>query len=442
MNSNSDLLTRGSKFLHFAISVALFVFAWNMFISSNGIYIAGRYSFFVCTLYTVLLFFLLRTYNAYLIEYTRIRHISFALCLSTTMSIIVVYILTLLAWNKFFGPKYFIIIACVQIAINVLWALGTSKLYRKTHVNPKSVIVYRNKNDLKRLEGIKQLSMKYDITDYVANPHTIEEIIPRMQDVETVFITGVEASLRNGIVKYCAEKNLRCFFLPHVGDVILMSGEHIQAFSVPLMQISGSNVKVEDAIIKRVFDLIVSVLATIILSPIMLATAIAIKADDGGSVFYRQERLTRGGKVFRIYKFRSMIENAESDGVAVLSAGEDDDRITKVGKFIRATRIDELPQLLNIIKGDMSVVGPRPERPEIAEEYERELPAFKLRLQVKAGLTGYAQVYGKYNTEPYDKLEMDLMYISKMNIFLDFQIMLATIAILFRKDSTEGFNKQ
>ena len=179
-------------------------------------------------------------------------------------------------------------------------------------------------------------------------------------------------------------------------------------------------------------------MALIVLSPFMLVTAIAIKATDKGPVFYKQVRLTKNGKKFEILKFRSMRVDAEKDGVARLSTGENDDRITSVGRIIRKFRIDELPQLINILKGDLSICGPRPERPEIAEEYCKEIPEFALRLQVKAGLTGCAQVYGKYNSTPYDKLEMDLMYIAHPSIFEDFKIMLATIKILFVAESTEG----
>ena len=149
-------------------------------------------------------------------------------------------------------------------------------------------------------------------------------------------------------------------------------------------------------------------------------------------------RLTKDGKEFGVLKFRSMKVNAEKDGVARLSSGDNDPRITPVGRFIRKCRIDELPQLLNIIKGDMTIVGPRPERPSIAAEYEETMPEFRLRLQVKAGLTGYAQVYGKYNTTPYDKLLMDLMYISNANLLDDLMIMFATVKILFMAESTEG----
>lgn len=184
--------------------------------------------------------------------------------------------------------------------------------------------------------------------------------------------------------------------------------------------------------------MVLSFAAIIILSPIMIVTAIIIKATDNGPVLYKQCRLTKDGKKFMVLKFRSMRVDAEKDGVARLSSGDKDDRITPIGKVIRKVRIDELPQLFNILFGDMSIVGPRPERPEIAEQYVKELPEFELRLQAKAGLTGYAQVYGKYNTTPYDKLQMDLMYIASPSVLADLKIMFATIKILFMPESTEG----
>ena len=175
----------------------------------------------------------------------------------------------------------------------------------------------------------------------------------------------------------------------------------------------------------------------LVASPIMLLIALAVKIHDGGTVIYKQTRLTMGGRQFYVYKFRSMRMDAEKDGVARL-ASEEDDRITPVGKVIRMTRMDELPQLINVLKGDMSLVGPRPERPEIAEEYETWLPQFKSRLKVKAGLTGYAQIYGKYNTTPYDKLKLDLTYIQNYSFLLDLKLLLLTAKILFMKESTEG----
>ena len=173
----------------------------------------------------------------------------------------------------------------------------------------------------------------------------------------------------------------------------------------------------------------------------MLVTAIAIKVGDGGPVMYTQERLTKDRKVFKMHKFRSMRVDAEKDGIARLSSGDQDDRVTPVGRFIRKVRIDELPQLFDVLAGNLTLVGPRPERPEIAAQYEKTIPEFAFRLQAKAGITGYAQVYGKYNTSPYDKLQMDLMYIANPSIVQDIEIIFATIKIIFLPESTEGVDK-
>lgn len=174
----------------------------------------------------------------------------------------------------------------------------------------------------------------------------------------------------------------------------------------------------------------------------MLGIALAVRFCDGGPALYKQVRLTRNGKRFQILKFRSMRVDAEKDGFARLSTGKEDDRVTRVGRLLRMCRMDELPQLFNILAGDMSFVGPRPERPEIAEEYCRTIPDFRLRLQVKAGLTGYAQVYGKYNTDPYEKLQFDLLYINNMSVLTDLKLLFATAAILFLEKSTEGVTKK
>ncbi len=220
-----------------------------------------------------------------------------------------------------------------------------------------------------------------------------------------------------------------------------MSGaKHMHMFHLPMLEINGYRPSPYYLIVKRIFDITVSLMALIVLSPVFLITAIAIRATDHGPVFYKQERMTQYGRNFMIHKFRSMRVDAEKDGIARLSTGANDDRITPVGKIIRACRIDELPQLIDILKGDLSIVGPRPERESIARQYEDEMPEFRLRLLAKAGLTGYAQVYGKYNTTPYDKLQMDLMYIANANLLQDLIICFATIKILFLPESTEGID--
>ena len=217
----------------------------------------------------------------------------------------------------------------------------------------------------------------------------------------------------------------------------MKSSEQLNVFDTPIFLIREYELTVEQRFIKRMIDIICSLILLIVASPFMLITAIAVKAYDGGPVLYKQVRCTRGEREFHILKFRSMRVDAEKDGVARLAA-KNDSRITPVGKFIRKVRLDELPQLFNILKGDMSFIGPRPERPEIIAQYKEDMPEFVFRMKVKAGLAGYAQVYGKYNTTPYDKLKLDLTYIENYTVWLDIKLMLLTLKILFVPESTEG----
>ena len=198
---------------------------------------------------------------------------------------------------------------------------------------------------------------------------------------------------------------------------------------------------IEQRIVKRAMDIVVSLLLLIITSPLLLISALAIKLYDGGPVFFRQERATINGRLFQIHKFRSMIVDAEKDG-APIPTTEGDPRITPIGKILRATRLDELPQLIDILVGDMSLVGPRPERIEHVKQYTEEIPEFQYRLKVRGGLTGYAQLYGKYNTTPYDKLQLDLMYIQNYSLLLDIRMLLMTVKIMFMKESTDGFTEE
>jgi lipopolysaccharide/colanic/teichoic acid biosynthesis glycosyltransferase len=218
---------------------------------------------------------------------------------------------------------------------------------------------------------------------------------------------------------------------------LIKGSDQLHLFDTPILLTREYSLRIEQRIAKRAIDLICAVILVVVSSPIQLITAILIKAYDGGPVLYKQVRCTINGREFEILKFRSMRVDAEKDGVARLAA-KNDDRITPIGKFIRAVRIDELPQLYNILKGDMSFIGPRPERPQIIEQYMETMPEFALRMKVKAGLAGYAQVYGKYNTTPYDKLKLDLSYIESYSLWLDIKLMLLTLKILFKPESTEG----
>jgi len=220
---------------------------------------------------------------------------------------------------------------------------------------------------------------------------------------------------------------------------MVRGAKNISLFDTPLLLVKGTGLTPAQRVGKRFMDIVLCSVAMVVAAPIMAVVAVAIKLEDGGPVFFKQKRMTRGGREFDILKFRSMIVDAEKYAGAVL-ATENDPRITKVGKFIRATRLDEIPQILNILKGDMSIVGPRPERKVIADEYCKDIPEFPYRLKVRGGLTGYAQIYGKYNTSAYDKLRLDLMYIENYSLLLDIKLIILTLRIIFSKESTEGID--
>ena len=433
------LLMASLKALHFCASVGAFFAVWLCFFSKIG---TPDYSMnidiLVMLLYSLMMIFLFHSYDVYNIGYARVMDNIFGQVLSDVISAAAVYVAGSILNGKFLNPLLLIALCAVQAIWNLVFSKGAKEIYYKIYKQRRAVVVYRNNDDLDRIAEIRHLEKKFKIEKLIENPRNdYKELERELDGYEAILVAGVNASLRNGIAKYCIEKNVRGYFAPHVGDIIMKGSKHILSFHVPIFSVRRAFKSPYYLITKRVFDFVASLLALIILSPIYLAVSLAVKMGDGGPVLYKQKRLTKDGKEFNVLKFRSMRVDAENDGVARL-ASENDDRITPVGKFIRMCRLDELPQLINILRGDMSIVGPRPERPEIAEQYEKEMPAFSLRLQVKAGLTGFAQVYGKYNSTPYDKLQMDLMYINKMGITEDLRLMFATLRILFIPDSTEG----
>ena len=442
-NGNSCRL-RLIKYVHWLVTVAVFFVFWLRFRYPNGnwhVTRAFRYDIFIFLGYAALLVWFNKTFNSYVLGYFRIRSLAFSQFLSDFFSVIIIYVAVSIAWLKIHNPLPFLPMLFIQAIWNSAWSYFATYFYYRVASRYHTVVIYRSRNDLVRFGDIsgKPIERLFNVEKYIQYDGTdFFKIKDELAPYDALFAAGVNPTLMNALCKYCAEENVRGFFLPHIGDVIMSGAEHIKSFTTPVLSVRRAAKSFEYLIIKRLFDIFASSLGLIILSPFMLLTAILIKAYDGGPVFYKQVRLTKDGKRFKIIKFRSMRVDAEKDGVARLSTGDKDPRITPVGRFIRAIRMDELPQLLNILWGDMTIVGPRPERPEIAAEYEKFLPGFNLRLQVKAGLTGYAQVYGKYNTNPYEKLEFDLLYINQMNLLTDLELMFNTFRIVFAKESTEG----
>lgn len=381
-----------------------------------------------------------KVYDAFLISYYRISEMVYSQILAVLVVDGISYLVICMMAGYFLPLIPGIICIAGQVMISIIWSTIAHIWYFNTFAPKKTVIVY----DMR--EGMENLIQEYGMAKKftVLGTYQVEDVLPKMDEIlneaECLFLSGVHSHERNILLKYCIAHRIRCYVIPRLGDVIMSGAKSIHMFHLPVLWVGRYSPSPEYLITKRLLDILLSGIALVILSPIMLICAIAIKTD-GGPVLYKQVRLTKDGKEFKVLKFRSMRVDAEKDGVARLSSGDRDDRITPVGKVIRKVRFDELPQLLNILSGEMSIVGPRPERPEIARQYEQEMPEFALRLQAKAGLTGLAQVYGKYNTTPYDKLNMDLMYIANPGIVQDLRICFATVKILFLPDSTEGIEE-
>ena len=288
-------------------------------------------------------------------------------------------------------------------------------------------------NLIRKISARKDL---YEVARCVSAEEPLYRLKQELKDCDAMMLYGIDEQKRNTLIKYCYERSIRIYVAPEITDILLRGADKLHSFDTPFLLLRNYGLSFEQRVIKRAMDVLISGLLLVIALPVMLLTALAIRMEDHGPAFFKQERVTIDGRKFFIYKFRSMIVDAEKSGAQFSS--KNDSRITKVGKLIRATRLDELPQLLNILKGDMSIVGPRPERQQYIEEFCRETPEFMYRLKVKAGLTGYAQIYGKYNTTPLDKLKLDLMYIETYSVFMDIRLIFLTLKIMFTKESTEG----
>jgi lipopolysaccharide/colanic/teichoic acid biosynthesis glycosyltransferase len=254
---------------------------------------------------------------------------------------------------------------------------------------------------------------------------------------DTVFVYDVPVKERTQIVEFCYQNMKNVYINPEMADVVELNAHHIMLDDVSLLNMSSKGLRAEQRFVKRISDLLISITALVVTSPILLISAIAIKLNDGGAIFFKQNRATRDGKIFSVYKLRTMKENVDNYLSVV-----NDDRVTSVGKVLRRFRIDEIPQFINVIKGDMSVVGPRPEMLANIFNYTNDLPEFEYRLRVKAGITGYAQIAGKYNTSPKDKLILDLMYIEEYSFWMDIKLIFQTLIVIFKKNSTEAFDNE
>lgn len=429
------------KMVNIVLLMIPFVICWTLYYEPRTTTVGSKQvSVLVMIIFFLICYYFGQRLDCFRVSILQIRDVIFGEVLATMITDVIMYILIWMLSIHLPNLIPGLITWGGQCVIGVIWAYVMHQSYFSTHPPLRTIVIYDERMGMENLIHTYGLEKRFNIKT-VYPVESIMDKLEVMEEFDAAFLCGIHSRERNIILKHCISHKIKLFMIPRIADVMMRGSEQIHMLHLPILKTQRYKPPIEYQIIKRTMDIVVSGIATIVLSPLFLITAIAVKSD-GGPAFYKQKRLTKDGKVFEILKFRSMRVDAEKYSGAVLSAGENDPRITKVGRIIRACRLDELPQLLNILKGDMSLVGPRPERPELQKEIEKEVPEFGLRLQAKAGLTGYAQVYGKYNTTFYDKLLMDLMYISKPSILEDLTIMLATVKILTSKESTEGVGEE
>lgn len=427
-----------------AIQTGTFAYAWFEDYHVSAV-IGRRYGFWghwaLIALYALIVVLVSKLFSAFKVGYQRVLDVLLSQIFSVLLVNVVAYLqLALIGrWRfmQYVGP--ILRVTAINLAAVILWVLFMRVLYTRIYPPHEVLVIYGRFNPkalMRKMEGRKD---KYIVSGMISIAKGVDYIKEEILKHQAVVICDIPSHERNLFLKFCFENNMRCYCQPKISDIMIMSSEKIHMFDSPLLLFRNCGLTVEKQVIKRIFDIVCSVLMLIILSPVFLVISLLVKCYDGGPVFYKQARLTKDGKVFQVYKFRSMRVDSEKNGARLAMKG--DSRITPVGKVLRNIHFDELPQLLNIITGDMSLVGPRPERPEIAEQYTKDIPEFAYRLKVKAGLTGYAQVYGKYNTTPYDKLKLDLTYIENYSFVLDLQLIATTVKILFQKENTEGVEK-
>lgn len=389
-------------------------------------------------IYLVLLFFFTNTYGGLKVGYLKPMDVFFSQLFSVIIVNVITYFQISLMRNWLVPVNYFVLATLCQLLISGIWTALCNGVYRRVFPPRRMLLIHGDRDIEDILHKFASRRDKYRIEKCMDIREDEQAIIREVENgYGAVVLWDIPTADRNRLLKYCYSRSIRVYMMPKIPDVLVKGSDQLHLFDTPILLTREYALNVEQRLAKRLIDIVCAVLLLVIASPFMLITAVLIKCYDGGPVFYKQIRCTRDAREFKILKFRSMRVDAEKDGVARLAARHDD-RITPIGRFIRAVRIDELPQLFNILKGDMSFIGPRPERPEIIKKYMEEMPEFAFRTKVKAGLAGYAQVYGKYNTTPYDKLKLDLTYIENYSVWLDLKLMLLTLKILIKPESTEG----
>lgn len=439
-------VTNTAKIALLLFNIGSFALAWVLYYNKRTfdtyLWIGGCITIL---LYSILYNSLCQVYKAFRIASFQITETLFSQLLCFGIADCIFFVECCLVYNRYtsiFPMLAALFCQCLGSAFIIMY----TKQYFIKKIAPKTTLfIYGDKIDEIEITSFKQrILQKYEhlfqIKNMLSESQSHMELFQAIDQHQVILLYEVSQDNRNLLMQYAIQARKSIYITPSLSDILLQGCSTKHLLDTPLVKYDYAYERRSGDFLKRVTDIVASLAGLVITLPIMLCAALAIKLEDHGPVFFKQERCTKDGKVFEIVKFRSMIVDAEKNGF-VPCVGQDN-RITHVGRFLRKTRIDELPQLINILKGDMSLVGPRPERVEHVQKYTQDMPEFAYRLRVKGGLTGYAQIFGKYNTSPYDKLRLDLMYIENRSIVLDMKLIMLTLKIIFTPESTEGFSKE
>ncbi len=427
-----------ASLLILAVETGIMLYVWYWHYNTGipkAFYFWGHV--FIAVVYLMMLLFSSVMYGGLKIGSFRMIELTLSQGFATLITNVLFYAIICLLAYRFPTVIPLLLGMIVQCFAVGIWIIAATMGYRALFPPIDVLLIYGGNSQNVILERFKTRRHQFTVTKSISVSEGIDAVCAEVPGHEAVMLWDIPNEIRNTIFKICYESDADIYVSPKIMDIVLKGSQNLHLFDTALLYTKSDPIEAEQRLIKRIFDIVFSLIMIVITSPIMLITAICVKACDGGSIFYKQVRCTRGNREFKIIKFRSMIEQAESDGRARL-ASKNDERITPVGHVIRKLRIDELPQLFNVLRGEMSFVGPRPERPEKIKEYIEKMPEFSYRTKVAAGITGYAQVYGKYNTRPCDKLKLDLYYIENFSIWLDLRLLVLTVKTLFMIGSAEG----
>lgn len=382
---------------------------------------------------------LFNTYGLFTLAKKRYGEIFIGIALSVGYSFVIMMAVSFYLREFSYSRSVLVVTAFLELIILNIYQYAIWQLERMLVV-PKQSLIIGSKEECERVRARlkNQPQLQYRVSHISTDSETNDDWKSVIFTVDLVVIcSDISLGNKSEIMEYCQEMDKQVLLMPSVYELFCSGLEIDKIDDMPFFRPQYLKPSLERRSFKRLMDIILSAASLVVLSPVIIAVAAAIKLDSKGPVFYKQIRTGRYEKEFFVHKFRSMRQDAEKNSGPVM-AGENDPRITRLGSFLRRTRLDEIPQFINVLQGNMSLVGPRPERPFFVKQFKKEIPEYVHRHNVKPGITGMAQVYGKYNTTAYDKLIYDLMYIQKCSAFTDFVIMIQTIRVLFVKNSTEG----